>query len=353
MACSAMATPPETLRLVLGSLELSSETCRLPQRLDTLLLALWGHGIGMTRSRLQTLIKQGYVRLNHEVVTKTGTMLKPTDILEVTLPPLMPLSLVPSQKPVPPILFEDDHMLVVYKPKGMLTHPVGHQVEDTLVNILLTHCGGSLSGIHGVLRPGIVHRLDRDTAGLLMVAKHDAAHQALSAQLQDKSAGRRYEAIVQGDVVQKLGCSEGKIETWLGRAGHPQYPSKRKVMPEGQGKWALTFWEAISRYQADTYPGVYSLVTCTLKTGRTHQIRVHMAHLGHPLWGDMLYGTGVHQQFYNLPHFPLTPQQGYGQALWAKSLSFQHPMTKERLMFESPPCPSFQALKTFLEATMY
>ncbi|MFM7469585.1 MAG: RluA family pseudouridine synthase [Vampirovibrionales bacterium] len=338
---------PETLLLTPEALA-HLPSIVFPERLDTLLLQLWGASLGMTRSRVQTLIKQGCVRLNDTVVTKTGTMVKPQDTLSVMVPPATPLTLRPSSLPVPPILFEDDAMLVVYKPKGMLTHPVGHQVEDTLVNVLLAHCGDSLSGIHGVLRPGIVHRLDRDTAGLLMVAKTDEAHQALSLQLQEKSAGRTYWAIVQGDVFAKQGVRSGDIETWLTRAGHAQYPSKRKVAPEGVGKWAFTSWHLEDTYHQAHYPGCYSLVACHLKTGRTHQIRVHMAHLGHPLWGDPFYGTGIHQQFYSLPSFPLRPEEGYGQALWAKELSFNHPVSQTRMTFQSPSCPSFDQLHQFL-----
>ena len=209
------------------------------------------------------------------------------------------------------IVYEDGDLIVVNKPRGLVVHPAPGHPDGTLVNALLHHCGGSLSGIGGEQRPGIVHRIDRDTSGLLIVAKNDFAHRSLSAQLADRSLSRIYEAVVHGG----FRADSGTVDAPIGR--HPA-DRKRMAVTEKNSRRAVTHWEVIERYAG------YTHIRCKLETGRTHQIRVHMAHIGHPLLGDMVYGAGKSEKGLE------------GQCLHARTLKFIHPRTGEHVELTSP-----------------
>lgn len=281
------------------------------ERLDKR-LAIELEAYSISRERLQTLIKDGLVQVNEKAATKPSLRLKEGDAIVVTIPEAQPIALTPEAIPLD-VIFEDDSLLVVNKPSGMLTHPTGREREGTLVNVLLAHCGSSLSGINGQIRPGIVHRLDRDTSGLLMVAKTDAAHAYLSAQLKDKTARRDYRAIAQGVFTEDFGT----VDAPIGR--NPKHRDKMAIMPDGRS--AVTHWRVQERL-ADKF----ALLELSLETGRTHQIRVHLSHIGHPLFGDPLYGSGIEK---------VTKLKTQGQMLQAFRLSFNHPKG-ERLTFEIP-----------------
>ena len=283
-----------------------------PPRLDTWLRSQLGEQY--SRERLQTFINEGAVLLNGQQCTKASTRLKPGS--EIQLKPLKTTALDLKPEAIElPILFEDEQLLVVNKPSGMLTHPSGAMRTGTLVNALLHYCDGQLSGINGVERPGIVHRLDKETSGLLMVAKTEVAHRSLSEQIQQRAAKRRYWAIVQGNPSQEFGT----VEAPLGR--DPQRRQLQRI-DRDKGRFARTHWRVLEQLH-----GRASWIECELDTGRTHQIRVHMASIGHPLIGDEAYGTGV-EKAWQLPT--------QGQLLQAYSLSFQHPLTKKDLSFTLP-----------------
>ncbi len=229
------------------------------------------------------------------------------------------------------MVFEDQHLLVVDKPVGLVVHPAAGNRDGTLVNALLHHCGGSLSGIGGVARPGIVHRIDKDTSGLLVVAKTDVAHEGLAKQFAAHSVGRRYLAIVSG--VPKM--SQGTIDAPLARSSANR--KKIAIVKEGRGKRAVSHWRRLQILSEA------ALVECRLETGRTHQVRVHLASIGHPLIGDPVYGrTGK-------THGKLLRELGFHrQALHAAELEFTHPVTKSRLSFSSPMPADMQELKSAL-----
>ncbi len=273
-----------------------------------------------SRERIKTLIQEGRVYVNGRPVMKPAHRLKEGDTLALSVPEARPVALALESIPLE-VLFEDDALLVVNKPAGMLTHPAGRETTGTLVNALLAHCGESLSGINGELRPGIVHRLDRDTSGLLMVAKTDQAHRFLSAQLQERSAKREYRAIVQGDPPQE----SGTVNAPIGR--HPKQREKMAVVPAGRE--AVTHWEVIERIH-----GRFCYVHLRLETGRTHQIRVHMAHIGFPIVGDPQYGRGIEKTL---------KLKTRGQLLQAYRLRFVHPVTKAPMNFEIPVAPEIEA----------
>jgi 23S rRNA pseudouridine1911/1915/1917 synthase len=270
----------------------------------------------LSRERLQGLIKDGMVLLNCKPETKPSTRLKEDDSIEVTIPEAQPIPLEPENIPLE-VVYEDAALLVVNKSSGMLTHPTGRERTGTLVNALLAHCGSSLSGINGMIRPGIVHRLDRETSGLLMVAKTDPAHFHLSAQLKDKTARRNYRAIAQGQFKE----DQGTVSAPIGR--NPKNRDKMAVVPDG--RHAVTHWQVLDRIGDK-----YALLELSLETGRTHQIRVHMAHIGHPLLGDPLYGSGVDK---------VLKLKTQGQLLQAFRLSFVHPLSNEQVTFEIPEDP--------------
>lgn len=262
----------------------------------------------LTRSQIVRLIEQGAVTLNCKPIKKNHKAAV-GEIFVVEVPEPEQTELVPQDIPLD-IAFEDQDIVVVNKPRGMVVHPaVGHP-DGTLVNALLFHCGDSLSGIGGEKRPGIVHRIDKDTSGLIMVAKNDFAHRFLSAQLADHSLSRTYEAVVYGNLKQ----DSGVIDAPVGR--HPE-DRKKMAVTERSSKSAVTHYEVIARYKG------YTHVRCRLETGRTHQIRVHMAHIGHPLLGDMVYGRKKAEKGLE------------GQCLHARQLRFIHPKTNELMEIES------------------
>lgn len=267
----------------------------------------------LSRSRLQQLIRDGHVAHGGKPVVDPSHKTRPGEIYTITVPPLAPA--VPEAQALPlEIVYEDGDLLVLNKPPGMVVHPAAGNRDKTLVNALLAYCGASLSGIGGVARPGIVHRLDKDTSGLMVVAKHDAAHQALSCQFADRSLSRVYLALVWGVPVPVA----GKVMGAIGR--HPRMRQKMAVVTRG-GKPALTHYKVLKSYGTET-----SLVECRLATGRTHQIRVHMAHIRHPVVGDPLYGRKRGGKGL-LDLFPR-------QALHATEIKFRHPRTGEPLIFK-------------------
>ncbi len=264
---------------------------------------------GLTRSGAQRLLEDGAVLCGGERVKKNRKTV-PGEVYRVDLPDPEPIEALPQDIPLD-VVYEDGDVIVVNKPVGMVVHPAAGHPEGTLVNALLYHCGNSLSGINGKLRPGIVHRIDRDTSGLLIAAKNDAAHLALAAQLEDHSLYREYHAVAVGGFREDSGTVDAPI------ARHP-LDRKRMAVDRVNGKKAVTHWEVLERYSGYTY------LRCRLETGRTHQIRVHLASLGHPLLGDMVYGA-------KKPYPGLA-----GQCLHAKKLSFAHPRTGERVEVECP-----------------
>ena len=283
------------------------------ERLDSFLAARLP---GLTRSAAARLIETGQVLVDGKPARKSAR-LAGRETVEVTLPDPEPADALPQDIPLD-VVYEDDDVIVVNKPSGLVVHPAPGHPDGTLVNALLHHCGGSLSGVGGELRPGIVHRIDRDTSGLIIAAKNDAAHQALAAQLADHTLARTYEAVVVG----ALREDGGTVDAPIGRC--PSDRKKMAVVPNG--KRAATHWEVLERFPGLTH------VRCRLETGRTHQIRVHMAHLGHPIYGDTVYGG-------KKPVPGLT-----GQCLHAVGLRFVHPRTGETVELSCPLSGEFQAL---------
>lgn len=270
---------------------------------------------GLTRSAAQRLLEQG-------AVTKNGAPMKknyktaPGDVFEIALPDTAETELVAQDIPLD-VVFEDDDLIVVNKPRGMVVHPAPGHEDGTLVNALLHHCGESLSGVGGERRPGIVHRIDKDTSGLIIAAKNDFAHLALSAQLADHTLARTYEAVVLG----ALRGDSGTVDAPIGR--HPT-DRKRMTVTDQNSRRAVTHWAVLARYNG------YTHVRCNLETGRTHQIRVHMAYIGHPILGDMVYGRR-------------RPEKGLeGQCLHARALRFVHPRTGAPVELTCDLPPYFQ-----------
>ena len=262
----------------------------------------------LSRSQVQKLLEQGMVTLNGRGLKKNFRC-STGETYEVVLPEPDDLPLIPQNIPLD-VVYEDGDLIVVNKPRGLVVHPAPGHPDGTLVTALLWHCGDSLSGIGGQRRPGIVHRIDKDTSGLLIVAKNDFAHQALSAQLADHSLCREYEAVVRGNFKQ----DSGTVDKPIGR--HP-IDRKRMAVTEKNSKPAVTHWQLLTSYRG------YSHILCRLETGRTHQIRVHMASIGHPLLGDFTYGAP-------------SPEKGLeGQCLHARRLRFVHPRTGEHVLLET------------------
>ena len=264
---------------------------------------------GLTRSAAQKLLEEGRV-LRRGKALKKNDKLQAGDEVAVCIPDPTPVEIVPQDIPLD-VVYEDGDVIVVNKPVGMVVHPAPGHPDGTLVNALLYHCGQSLSGINGQLRPGIVHRIDRDTSGLIIAAKNDAAHLALAAQLADHTLARTYECLAVGNFRE----DSGTVNAPIGR--HPVDRKRMAVVRQG-GREAVTHWEVIARY-----PGVTHL-RCRLETGRTHQIRVHLAHIGHPILGDTVYGA-------KKPVPGLT-----GQCLHAVGLRFLHPRTGEPVELTCP-----------------
>ncbi len=289
-------------------------------RIDALLARMVGD---LSRSAAQRLLEEGRVLLGSSPVRKNYKCAA-GDCFTVCLPAAEDVPLIAQEIPLD-VVFEDADVIVVNKPRGMVVHPAPGHPDGTLVNALLWHCGDSLSGIGGEKRPGIVHRIDKDTSGLLIVAKNDFAHQALSAQLSDRSLSRVYEAVARGGFREDAGT----VARPIGR--HPT-DRKRMAVTEKNSRPAVTHWEVIARYRG------YTHIRCILETGRTHQIRVHMASIGHPLLGDFTYGAP-------------SPDKGLeGQCLHARRLKFVHPRSGEHVELESPLPPYFEEVLSRLGA---
>lgn len=288
------------------------------KRLDALLSEL----AGVTRSAAVRLIESGAVTVNGSPAQK-NTRPAAGDLLAWELPEPEPTEAIPQDIPLD-IVFEDDDLIVVNKPVGMVVHPAAGNPDGTLVNALLWHCGSSLSGIGGVIRPGIVHRIDKDTSGLLVVAKNDAAHLALAEQLKDHRISRVYTAIAVGNLREE----EGTVDAPIGR--HPTDRKRMAVIRDERirSREAITHWKVLGRGEADG--NRFTLIRCRLETGRTHQIRVHLASIGHPLLGDPVYGGN--RTAFEARHRALIA----GQCLHAGELTFRHPRTGETLTFHAP-----------------
>mgnify|MGYP004446853087 FL=1 len=274
------------------------------QRADVALAQM----LDLTRSNMQKLLEDGRVVKGAKVL-KSNYKLKAGDEITVTLPEPEPLDVQPENIPLD-ILYEDEDVVVVNKPRGMVTHPAAGNYSGTLVNALLYHCK-NLSGINGVIRPGIVHRLDKDTSGIMICAKNDAAHLSLSQQIQSKTAKRSYLCVARGNIK----TDSGTIETLIAR---DKTDRKKMAVVKEDGRIAITDYEVLERF------GKYTIVKCNLRTGRTHQIRVHMEYLGYPIVGDPKYSPMK------------TPFAINGQALHSLTLDFVHPRTGEALHFEAP-----------------
>lgn len=270
----------------------------------------------LSRSGLKKIIDTGGVTVNNKTV-KANYKLRTGDIVTMNIPESVPLEIIPQNIPLD-ILYEDDDVIVINKPQGMVVHPAPGHYTDTLVNALLYHCGDSLSGINGIMRPGIVHRIDMDTSGVIMAAKNNNAHRSLALQLAEHSITRKYNAIVYNNIKE----DEGTIDKPLGR--NPSDRKKMAVVPGGR--------RAVTHYRVLDRLGKFTYIEAQLETGRTHQIRVHMTYAGHPLLGDSVYGPK--KQPFNLK----------GQVLHARVLGFVHPVTGKYMEFESPLPEYFQKL---------
>lgn len=289
-----------------------------PERLDRWLTANIKQ---LSRNRIQKLIDWEYVHINDQLCTNKKEPVQVGDRIQVTIPVARPLELTPEDIALD-ILYEDEHLVIINKPAGLVVHPAPGNMSGTLVNAVLAHCGEQLLGIGGVQRPGIVHRLDKDTTGAIVVAKTDLAHSNLQAQMKAKTARREYLAVVYGAPK----ADRGTIDAALGR--HPVDRKKNAVVPEDRGgRHAVTHWQVEERM------GNFSLLRFRLETGRTHQIRVHSAHIGMPVVGDPTYGSG-RDVGVNLP----------GQALHAERLELRHPATGEPVVAIAPLPSHFETL---------
>jgi 23S rRNA pseudouridine1911/1915/1917 synthase len=280
----------------------------------------------LSRERLKALIRSGAVEAGGKAVRDPATKVRGEEALRVTVPEPTQAHNQPQDIPLT-IVFEDEHLLVLDKPVGLVVHPAAGNLDGTLVNALLHHCGGSLSGIGGVARPGIVHRIDKDTSGLLVVAKTDVAHEGLAKQFAAHSIDRRYLAIVNG----APNAAKGTVDAPLARSATNR--KKIAIVEGNRGKRAVTHWRRLN-VLTDA-----ALLECSLETGRTHQVRVHMASIGHPLIGDPVYGRSekTHGKILKELRF-------HRQALHAAELGFTHPVNKNRLSFSSPMPPDMQEL---------
>jgi 23S rRNA pseudouridine1911/1915/1917 synthase len=294
-----------------------------PARLDRWLTAQLPD---LSRNRIQKLIEGESITLNGQCCTDKKRLVQSGDAIQVTVPETQPLEIIAEAIPLD-ILYEDEHLIIVNKAAGMVVHPAPGNMSGTLVNALLAYCGDTLSGIGGVQRPGIVHRLDKDTTGAIVVAKTDWAHQDLQAQMKAKTARREYLGVVYGTPK----TTAGTIDAPIGR--HPQDRKRQTIVPlDKGGRTAVTHWQVQARL------GNCALVQFRLETGRTHQIRVHCVHWGHPIVGDPVYGSG-RSVGVKLP----------GQALHAARLTLRHPTTGDTIAAIAPLPPSFQTLLSVLK----
>ena len=300
----------------------------------------------LSRSRLKALILSGQVTVAGRTIRDPAVSVNSGDAITVALP--APEAPKPAGEAIPlTVVFEDDALIVIDKPKGLVVHPAAGHAKGTLVNALIAHCGDSLSGIGGVKRPGIVHRLDKDTSGLMVVAKTDPAHRALSKQFADKGASglkRGYLALVWGAPARPKGTIDAPLDR------HPQAREKRTVR-EG-GRRAVTHWQVLERYAGADGKPVASLIACKLETGRTHQIRVHLAYIGHPIMGDETYATGFKTKASRLSPPARAALQALGrQALHAYRLAFEHPGSGEVMEFRSELPDDLRVLRDALAKT--
>jgi len=292
------------------------------QRLDKYLVQIYKEH---SRSHLQKWIKEGYVLVNQKTC-KSNHVLQENDSITVTIPPVKEVAIVPTKMDLD-IVHEDDHLLIINKPAGLVVHPAPGHYEDTLVNGIMAYCKEHLSGINGELRPGIVHRIDKDTTGLLVVCKTDLAHVAIAKQLKEHTVERVYQAIVFNNLTE----DQGTIENSIGRHSSDR---KKMAVTSRNSKTAKTHYRVVERLKNG-----FTHIELRLETGRTHQIRVHMTSIGHPILGDPLYGPK--KQPYNLP----------GQLLHAKTLGFIHPITKDFISFTVKPPKDFERILTLLKKT--
>jgi len=295
----------------------------------------------LSRTRLQGLIKEGRVSLGRATIVDPKYRVKPGERFSIAVPPAVPAE--PGAESIPlDVVYEDGDLIVIDKPAGLVVHPGAGHAKGTLVNALIAHCGESLSGIGGVARPGIVHRLDKDTSGLMVVAKTDKAHRVLAAQFADHGRSgemeRGYLALVWGAPSRP----QGTIDAPIGR--HPSSRTKMAVLPKGRGRGAATHWRLVESFEPKRAP-IASLIECSLETGRTHQVRVHLASIGHPLIGDPLYGKGFKSKLRALPE-PLQEKLAAlnRQALHAAHLALVHPATGTLLKFNSPLPPDLSGI---------
>jgi 23S rRNA pseudouridine1911/1915/1917 synthase len=336
--------PKPILPTLEGAFETQVDAALAGERLDRgLARAVEAAGLALSRTRIKALIDEGRVQLDGAAAADAGARLREGQNLRIDVPAAAPAEPVGEDMPLT-IVFEDAHLIVLDKPAGLVVHPAAGHETGTLVNALIAHCGDSLSGIGGVKRPGIVHRLDKDTSGLLVVAKTNAAHQGLAMLFADHgrnlSLTREYCALLWGAPERP----SGTIDANLGR--HATHREKIAVVSEERGREAITHWRREETFGADKHGApLASLIACALETGRTHQIRVHMAHIGHPVMGDPLYATGFRTKAAQLPPKAQSALAKLGrQALHAAILGFAHPITGEELMFESKPPADMTAL---------
>jgi 23S rRNA pseudouridine1911/1915/1917 synthase len=288
----------------------------------------------VSRSRMQALIREGHVSIDGAVSADPSLKLRGGENLTLTLPPALPPG--PTAEKIPlKVLYEDEQLIVIDKPAGLVVHPAAGHERGTLVNALIAHCGESLSGIGGVRRPGIVHRLDKDTSGVMVVAKTDAAHAGLSEQFAAHGADGRLERAYLAVVWGVPPRGRGVIDAALSRSS--QNRLKIAVVPDDAGRHAVTHYEVLETFADSEKQPVASLVRLHLETGRTHQIRVHLSHIGHPVLGDPLYGRGFLTRAARLPDLARAALDDLDrQALHAAELGFEHPLTGDALNFQSP-----------------
>jgi len=305
------------------------------QRLDRLIAA---GDAGLSRSRVKVLIEEGRVRCGARTIVDPSYRVKPGERYEIVVPAAV--DPVPEGQAIPlSVVYEDTHLIVVDKPAGLVVHPAAGNPDRTLVNALIAHCGASLSGIGGVRRPGIVHRLDKDTSGLLVVAKTDAVHRALSDMFARHDIDRAYRALVWGVPAKRVGSIEGAI-------GRNPADRKRMTVRKAGGKKALTHYRVLRAFGVAA-----ALVECRLATGRTHQIRVHLASIGHSVIGDPIYGRTSRARRDRLPEPARQAVASFGrQALHAARLGFRHPITAKSMAWEAPDPLDFESLITTLES---
>jgi 23S rRNA pseudouridine1911/1915/1917 synthase len=311
------------------------------ERLDRFLAAA-ASAANLSRTRVKSLIEAGHASIDGVTATDPSHLLRAGQTAALRLPP--PADPAPLGEHIPlEVVFEDEHLIVIDKPAGLVVHPAAGHESGTLVNALIAHCGASLSGIGGVRRPGIVHRLDKDTSGLLVAAKTDAAHHGLAKLFADHAKTlpltRAYLALVWGTPARPSGTIDAPL------ARHATSRQKIAVVPAGRGRRALTHWRLIESFAA----GEASLISCRLETGRTHQIRVHMSHIGHPVLGDPVYATGFKSKIARLPPAAQACLESLSrQALHAAVLGFPHPVTGVQLHFTSAMPPDLQRLRDVL-----